>query len=1233
MRKVYLLAVTLFAVNVAMWAQTNPTPQALPYTQDFSTLLHTSTTYPAGWQGWTISTAPGATYGTVAPTADRALTASSTASTNTGNVHNYNGKIGYLNSGSLDLTVALAINTTSLSSIQVVYDVMTIRNPHDGGANTRINEVSLQYRVGTAGAFTTIAGFEYQNNTTTQTTAVTTPQNLQTKTITLPAVCDNQPVVQLRWASRQVSGGGARPSFAFDNLSVSGSPLSGNSTNSNIIANGSFAAPTNIGYAAFQATDITDVNSVEVAQFTIQDGGGAADADAVATILTNLTMSLTNSANIRRVALYDGTTELGEVAGGATVSFSGLTLTAPDDGSKTFSVRVTFNATVTDNQQFLFTITSATADPAGSGFPLANAGGAASSVAGDDNRIEVITDRLAFVQNTTSPTGTNAAMAPAPTVSADDINANRDLDFVGNIDITSTGTLLVTPVTVAATAGFASFAAITHTVSGTGLQLTAAASGLTSATSNLFDIQTPSSATDYFRSVGTGNWGTAATWESSADNIVWIPATLVPDANANVITVRTGHIVTVAAAAGGDQIVVESGATLTLNAAFTLADGSGADLTVNGTVINTNGTHTFTGATDFTANSLYQHNRNGSVIPVGNWNLTSTVEFTGIAGTQPSSGLNQTFGNVTWNCPGQTASVNLGGALTTIAGNFTITSCSPTAGRVVRLVGTAANPTFTVGGNFIINNADGRFEYSNGNATGAVLNIGGDFLMSAGSFAANVSGSMLVNFTGVNKNFNQSGGTLTNTQVNWNVNSGASLNLLTNLPVANLRTLTIDGTLNASTLQVTGAGGVAINGTLRSSNVNGIGATGTLANTGAITLGAASVVEFNAAGAETFTGRADYANVIINGGGEKTLNGNATLSGNLTLTSGKVVLGTNNLVVGGAINGATSSNYIVTDGTGTLTLNNIGAGAVTFPVGPSNALYHPATISNIGTADNFSVRVASADPACAPGQYAVNATWDIAEAVSGGSDCAITLDFTGATTGVAYTAAGAQMIHCTGAVADYHSGSVTGTVASGSGFTTFSPFGVSADPVVLPVKFGNVRAYQQGNNIKVEWSNLTEANVSGYTVERSTDGVNFTAMGATVAATRNDGGVASYSVLDLSPANGINLYRIRSLEFDGKILYSAIVKVNIKDGAADLVVYPNPVTGGQLSMQLTSLPKGTYTLRIFNAGGQQVQSQVIIHNGGAASQVIQLPQAAKSGLYSLQLSSGDIKLTKTFIVR
>lgn len=208
-----------------LFAQTMPAPRTtLPITENFDNLAASSTTYPAGFQGWLVSaTANTATYGT-GLTGDRALIANSTANTNSGNVHNYNGKIGFLNTTSADFSLGFAFSSLNNTAIKVGYDAMIIRNVFDGSANNRLQEMALQYRVGNSGAFITLPTTAYSNNSTTQqTTAVTTPLNLQTTrvTVTLPSVCDNQPLIQIRWIARLVSGtSGSRQSFAIDNIDI-----------------------------------------------------------------------------------------------------------------------------------------------------------------------------------------------------------------------------------------------------------------------------------------------------------------------------------------------------------------------------------------------------------------------------------------------------------------------------------------------------------------------------------------------------------------------------------------------------------------------------------------------------------------------------------------------------------------------------------------------------------------------------------------------------------------------------------------------------------------------------------------------------------------------------------------------------------------------------------------------------------------------------------------------------
>ncbi|ABQ03112.1 T9SS-dependent choice-of-anchor J family protein [Flavobacterium johnsoniae] len=204
-------------------AQTMPAAQTLPVEQNFESWLAADAQFPAGFQGWTLGgNDSGVTQYLTSPTFTdyNTILTGKGANTNSGGFYNYVGKLGFLNTGSVNLNIGFAFSSVGTTNVQVQYDVMTIRNPSDA-SNTRVNEVILQYRVGTTGDFISLLGTAYRNNSITQTgTNVYLPQNSQLRKITLPAECDNQPVVQIRWASRQVSGGGGRPSFAIDNLDI-----------------------------------------------------------------------------------------------------------------------------------------------------------------------------------------------------------------------------------------------------------------------------------------------------------------------------------------------------------------------------------------------------------------------------------------------------------------------------------------------------------------------------------------------------------------------------------------------------------------------------------------------------------------------------------------------------------------------------------------------------------------------------------------------------------------------------------------------------------------------------------------------------------------------------------------------------------------------------------------------------------------------------------------------------
>jgi RHS repeat-associated protein len=315
----------------------------------------------------------------------------------------------------------------------------------------------------------------------------------------------------------------------------------------------STSSNSNIDYKSYQGTTLTSTTtsingSTGVMGFHLRDGGaGLNDADNLDTELTDITFNVTNGANIRSARLFVGTSARGvpvAVNGASTITFSGLTnIIASDNSQLAINLRITFNSTVTDNQQMQFTIASVTAKATGSQFAAANGGGAASSISGDVNRIEVTADRLAFMQQP-STVYAQSNMSPAPSVEAKDVNGNRDLDFSDAVAITSTGTLNTTPVSANALNGVAVFNNINHSVDGTGLVLSASATGMTSIASNLFDINALIMPT--FNAVAPICWGSTlsslpttslqgitGTWSPTLNNTATTTYTFTPNAGQN----------------------------------------------------------------------------------------------------------------------------------------------------------------------------------------------------------------------------------------------------------------------------------------------------------------------------------------------------------------------------------------------------------------------------------------------------------------------------------------------------------------------------------------------------------------------------------------------------------------------------------------------------------------------------------------------------------------------------
>jgi hypothetical protein len=483
------------------------------------------------------------------------------------------------------------------------------------------------------------------------------------------------------------------------------------------------------------------------------------------------------------------------------------------------------------------------------------------------------------------------------------------------------------------------------------------------------------------------------------------------------ISNTTANVTAAAAITVASRLTIDANARLDM-AANTLTL-TGSTSTVNGFLRSAG---TITGATTtsltFSSTGTYEHNYTASAgtVPTATWSAGSTCAIIGYTASFAPGGIStQTFSNFTWNCVNQgTANCQLSAALTTINGNLSILATG-TTGSLRYNAGTPAAPTLTIGGNLII--SGGTFDLTSGAST-PTINLGGNLVQTGGTLARSGGGLTTVNFnkSSGTQTITQSAGTITGT-ITWNVGTGASTNtvqLLSNFAIAG-------GTFNClasakcdfQTYVLSGSGTFAAStgSTLITANTAGIntsGATGSVQTTTRTFTNTGVNYTFNGGSAQSagtaIGAAASIANLTVNNSAGVTLSSNVqSLTGTLSLTSGSLSLSTFdlNLASAATISGASASKYVVTGSTGQLKKAALTT-AFTFPVG--NSAYNPIILTNTGTSDTYGVIVSDgAIPNATVSSAAVNRRWIVTEGTAGGGNIAVTAQYNTGETGGTFT--------------------------------------------------------------------------------------------------------------------------------------------------------------------------------------------------------------------------------------
>ena len=185
---------------------------------------------------------------------------------------------------------------------------------------------------------------------------------------------------------------------------------------------------------------------------------------------------------------------------------------------------------------------------------------------------------------------------------------------------------------------------------------------------------------------------------------------------------------------------------------------------------------------------------------------------------------------------------------------------------------------------------------------------------------------------------------------------------------------------------------------------------------------------------------------------------------------------------------------------------------------------------------------------------------------------------------------------------------------------------------ILPVKFlaENAHALTK-SSIAVNWKVDAEINVIRYEVQRSDEADSFKTIGIVAAKNVNSSMIYQYNDTGLSTYN--NFYRIKEIDANGQVTYSNIINVQLKKPAGYITVKTNPVTTGNITLEMQNKATGIYTYFIVNNAGQLVSTGIINHTLMQTIEHVKLTKKLAGGSYTFSIKQHSTFYTTQLIIR
>lgn len=180
----------------------------------------------------------------------------------------------------------------------------------------------------------------------------------------------------------------------------------------------------------------------------------------------------------------------------------------------------------------------------------------------------------------------------------------------------------------------------------------------------------------------------------------------------------------------------------------------------------------------------------------------------------------------------------------------------------------------------------------------------------------------------------------------------------------------------------------------------------------------------------------------------------------------------------------------------------------------------------------------------------------------------------------------------------------------------------------LPIELTSFDVVQNKNQIDIAWETASERNNDFFTIEKTTDGVNYEWVG-TVKGAGNATTKRHYEFTDQQAVSGLSYYRLTQTDFDGKSESFDVKSVDFKQNMNQVNVYPNPTNDYKVKIFIPQT-NDLVEMRIVNLYGQIVATKNVNASMANVLETVDLPH--QGNLFFVELIQNNSLVARQKVI-